>query len=104
MNLPKDIDKMQNEVSAWGSNAVPNAEPLDQAGHVVNEASEVLDVYVKSKQYGYILSRSEVRDEIGDTVIALMNLAAMEHLSLYECVEAAMKDNLDPESDGGPPQ
>lgn len=104
MQIPENIDDIQKEVSDWGLDVVPNAEPLDQAAHATNEASEVLDVYVKSKQYGQRLDTNHVGEEIGDTIVALMNLCAMEDLSMRECIEMAMADNLDPDSDGGPPQ
>lgn len=104
IGIPENLKEAQQVINSWQLDAIPNAEPFDQAAHSANEASEVLDVYVKSKQYGQRLDRKHVAEEIGDTVVALMYLCQMEDLSMHECIEMAMDDNLDVESDGGPPQ
>jgi len=88
------LDDVQEDTGEWLEETVPDAEPLDQAGHVSTEASELLDLLVKEKQYAdYEADPGEIRKEAGDVVVALMSFCELEDIDLSGCVEAALDKN-----------
>lgn len=81
-------------VDAWRRDTVPEAERLDQAGHTVCEASEILDEYVKAAQYpGHELDDEHLMTEAGDVMVSLMSLMGMEGWDPVECVRLARGKN-----------
>lgn len=86
------LRRIQAEVHEWRQETVPNAEPLDQAAHTAGEAQELLDLYVKAKQYEGHPDTPEsgrIADEAGDVFVSHLSFCAMVGLDPLDAIEHA---------------
>ena len=92
-NEPLWIRNLQENNEAWFQETIPHYTPLDQAAHTVNEASELLDLYVKQSQYQKDFPKEEAMTEAGDIVISLLSFMSIEEFDVVECIQKALQKN-----------
>jgi hypothetical protein len=80
-----DINKLIALVSIWHHNRNLILGSSDQAQFVklIEEAGELA---------GNIARGKDIRDDIGDMLVVLINIAARNNYSLYDCLSVAWKD------------
>ena len=82
------LEQLHEVTIQWSSNRgiIQNATPKVQALKLVSEVGELCDNLAKGKC---------VKDDIGDCIVVLTNLAAMTGSSLEECWNIAYEDIKD---------
>lgn len=91
------LREVQRETHEWRTQTIgDDITPFSQAAHASVEASEVLDLFVKGETYDESWveeNDDELKQEIGDVVVALAGVPSLLGLDLVECVEAALEKN-----------
>ena len=67
-------------------NLIDGATDKDQVCKLIQEVGELSDNVCKNR---------DIRDDIGDIIVVLINIAERHNLSLTECLEVAYKDIKD---------
>ena len=92
VNEPKqnDFSTLELKVINWAKERriIPNATPEAQFLKAVSEMGELADALNK-KQY------AEMQDAVGDVVVCLINLCALQQTSITECLELAWEQIKD---------
>lgn len=78
------------QVLEWATlrNIIKGSTPLAQFAKAVSEVGELGDALLKN-------NKDEVEDAIGDTLVVLINLAAMCQTDLYSCLYKAFEQIKD---------
>lgn len=81
---PLTIDELQYKVIEWAQERkiIPNAKPHTQLLKAVSELGELADAEIKGDRVGMI-------DGLGDVLVCLINYAALNGLTLRQCLEFA---------------
>ena len=87
---PLTIDELETKVYKWAiaRKIIPNAKPHTQLLKAVSELGELADAEIKGDRAGMI-------DGIGDVLVCLINYAALNDLTLRQCLEAAYNEIKD---------
>jgi uncharacterized protein YabN with tetrapyrrole methylase and pyrophosphatase domain len=85
---PARIIELEGLVTQWHyeRNLVHGSTDKDQYLKLIQEAGELSDSICKGK---------DVKDDIGDMLVVLINIATRNHLSLAACLETAWDDIKD---------
>ena len=85
-----DLNTLEQKVIGWAKDRkiIPNATPEAQFLKAVSEMGELADALNKRQ-------RAEMQDAIGDVVVCLINLCALEGTSLQECLQGAWNEIKD---------
>ena len=77
-----------NKVAQWhhDSNLIEGATDKDQYCKLIQEAGELSDSICKGK---------DVKDDIGDMIVVLINIAERNNVTIEECLENAWDDIKD---------
>ena len=77
-----------NDIKQWhrDRNLIDGATDKDQLAKLIQEMGELSDNICKGR---------DVADDIGDTIVVLINIAERNNLSLTECVNHAYNDIKD---------
>lgn len=84
MNETLTLDELQHKVTDWSKarKIIPNAKPYTQLLKAVSELGELADAEIKGDRAGMI-------DGIGDVLVCLINYAALNNLTLRQCLQSA---------------
>lgn len=76
------------KITEWhhDRNLIIGSDDKTQFAKLIQEAGELSDSICKGK---------DIRDDIGDMLVVLINIAERHHLSLTECLEVAYNDIKD---------
>ena len=91
MNKTKyDLNELEGLVINWAKERkiIPNATPESQVLKAVSEMGELADATVKGQD-------AEMYDAIGDVVVCLVNLCALQGWTLAECLQEAWEQIKD---------
>lgn len=69
------LDQLQALVTIWANGVAPNRQPKDTVVKLVSETSELLDAVLNKNP-------DEVRQELGDMIILLVDLAKMYNINI----------------------
>jgi len=83
-----EIDILLKNIAQWhrDRNLIEGSNDKDQVCKLIQEVGELSDNVCKGK---------DVRDDIGDIIVVLVNIAERHGLSLTECIEVAYNDIKD---------
>ena len=86
----KTLDELEELTICWAKarRIIPNATAQSQLLKAVSEMGELADAVNKGQQ-------AEMRDAIGDVVVCLINLCALEGLSLIHSLSGAWNEIKD---------
>jgi NTP pyrophosphatase (non-canonical NTP hydrolase) len=84
------LDELETRVIEWAKarRIIPNATAASQLLKAVSEMGELADAVNKSQ-------RDEMKDAVGDVVVCLINLCALEGTTLGECLSGAWEEIKD---------
>jgi len=84
------LDELESLVIGWAKarQIIPNATSTAQLLKAVSEMGELADAVNKGQ-------REEMKDAVGDVVVCLINLCALEGTSLGECLGGAWNEIKD---------
>lgn len=84
------LDELEACVIEWAKarRIIPNAFVTSQLLKAVSEMGELADAVNKGQ-------REEMKDAVGDIIVCLINLCALEKTSLRECLEGAWEEIKD---------
>ena len=85
----KDLtDQLIAKIAIWhhDRNLIDGATDKDQVCKLIQEVGELSDNVCKGK---------DVRDDIGDIIVVLINIAERNDVSIMECLEVAYNDIKD---------
>ena len=84
----KKMKDLINKVSQWhhDRNLIEGATDKDQYCKLIQEAGELSDSICKGK---------DVKDDIGDMIVVLINIAERNNVTIEECLENAWNDIKD---------
>ena len=84
----KKMDELIKKVAQWhhDRNLIEGASDKDQFCKLIQEAGELSDSICKGK---------DVKDDIGDMIVVLINIAERNNVSLEECLLNAWDDIKD---------
>lgn len=82
------FDDLEDMVIDWhyARNLIEGSTDKDQFCKLIQEVGELSDNICKER---------DIRDDIGDILVILINIAARNNFSLYECLECAYIDIKD---------
>lgn len=82
------LEGLEERVAQWhiDRNLIEGSSDKDQYMKLIQEMGELSDNICKGK---------DIRDDIGDIMVVLINIAERNGLSLYECLEIAYNDIKD---------
>ena len=88
MSAEKDLSSYIDLIRTWhhDRNLIDGATDKDQVCKLIQEVGELSDNVCKGR---------DIRDDIGDIIVVLVNIAERHGLSLTECVELAYNDIKD---------
>jgi NTP pyrophosphatase (non-canonical NTP hydrolase) len=77
-----------NDIKQWhrDRNLIEGSDDKTQFAKLIQEAGELSDNICKGK---------DVRDDIGDMIVVLINIAERNNISITECLEVAYNDIKD---------
>ena len=83
-----DLEKFVNLVRQWhhDRNLIDGSDDKSQFAKLIQEAGELSDNICKGK---------DIKDDIGDMIVVLINIAERNDLSITECVRTAWDDIKD---------
>lgn len=83
-----NLNHLENLVRMWAQarGIYEHSTPQAQTLKAVSEMGELADNIIKGR---------DVRDDIGDVIVCLINLAAMQGTNLGECLQIAWEDIKD---------
>lgn len=84
------LNELEQNVIGWAKarQIIPNANATSQLLKAVSEMGELADAVNKGQT-------SEMKDAVGDVIVCLINLCALENTSLTECIEGAWNEIKD---------
>lgn len=82
------LEGLEESVAQWhvARNLIEGSTDKDQYMKLIQEAGELSDNICKGK---------DIRDDIGDMLVVLINIAERNGLSLYDCLSVAYDDIKD---------
>ena len=82
------MNDLINKVAKWhhDRNLIEGATDKDQYCKLIQEAGELSDSICKGK---------DVKDDIGDMIVVLINIAERNNITIEECLENAWNDIKD---------
>ena len=82
------FEALEEKVAQWhvDRNLIAGSSDKDQYMKLIQEMGELSDSLCKGK---------DIRDDIGDIMVGLINIGERNELSLYECLEVAYNDIKD---------
>jgi len=82
------LDRLEENIVQWhhDRNLIEGATDKDQVCKLIQEVGELSDNVCKQK---------DIRDDIGDIIVVLINIAERNGLSLQECMQTAYDDIKD---------
>jgi len=82
------LEELVNKIAQWhhDRNLIEGATDKDQFAKLIQEAGELSDNICKGK---------DVKDDIGDMIVVLINIAERNKVTLTECLEVAYNDIKD---------
>lgn len=82
------MEELVNKIAQWhrDRNLIDGSTDKDQYMKLIQEAGELSDNICKGR---------DIRDDIGDMMVVLINIATRNNLSITECLEAAYNDIKD---------
>ena len=82
------MNNLINKVAQWhhDRNLIEGATDKDQYCKLIQEAGELSDSICKGK---------DVKDDIGDMIVVLINIAERNNVTIEECLENAWNDIKD---------
>jgi len=85
-----DLNELETLIVGWAKarGIIPNATPESQVLKAVSEMGELADATAKGRD-------DEMKDAIGDVVVCLINLCALNGWCLADCLGAAWKQIKD---------
>jgi len=88
MDALKIADDFMHDILRWHKdrNLIEGSTDKDQCLKLIQEVGELSDSICKGK---------DIRDDIGDIVVVLINIAARNNLSMTECIACAYEDIKD---------
>jgi len=86
--MGKDINYYVEQIKQWhyARNLIEGSTSKDQFMKLIQEAGELSDNLCKGK---------DIKDDIGDLMVVLINIAEREGCTLLECLEVAYNDIKD---------
>lgn len=90
MHFELSINELESKVRDWSRDRkiLEHSTSLAQFVKAVSEMGELADALAKHRH-------NEIRDAIGDVLVCLINVAALEGLNLQECLVAAWEEIKD---------
>lgn len=85
---------LENKIANWhcDRNLISGSTDKDQYLKLIQEAGELSDSICKGK---------DIRDDIGDMLIVLINIMVRNDLTMHECLQVAYDDIKDPKRSNG---
>jgi len=85
---PKEIDELIYDIKSWhyDRNLIGGATDKDQVCKLIQEVGELSDNVCKGQ---------DIRDDIGDIMVVLINIAERNDISITECLRVAYDDIKD---------
>lgn len=82
------MEELVKKIAQWhhDRNLIEGATDKDQFAKLIQEAGELSDHICKGK---------DVKDDIGDMIVVLINIAERNKITLTECLEVAYNDIKD---------
>jgi NTP pyrophosphatase (non-canonical NTP hydrolase) len=82
------VESLENKIVQWhhDRNLIAGANDKDQFMKLIQECGELSDNICKQR---------DIRDDIGDIIVVLINIAERNGVSLAECMEVAYNDIKD---------
>jgi NTP pyrophosphatase (non-canonical NTP hydrolase) len=82
------LEELVNKIAQWhrDRNLIDGSTDKDQYMKLIQEAGELSDNICKGR---------DIRDDIGDMMVVLINIATRNNLSITECLDAAYNDIKD---------
>ena len=82
------MEELVNKIAQWhrDRNLIDGSTDKDQYMKLIQEAGELSDNICKGR---------DIRDDIGDMMVVLINIATRNNLSITECLDAAYSDIKD---------
>jgi NTP pyrophosphatase (non-canonical NTP hydrolase) len=82
------LEELVNKIAQWhrDRNLIDGSTDKDQYMKLIQEAGELSDNICKGR---------DIRDDIGDMMVVLINIATRNNLTITECLEAAYNDIKD---------
>lgn len=82
------LQSLINDVTIWhyARNLIAGSSDKDQFHKLIQECAELSDSLCKGK---------DIKDDIGDILVVLINIAERNQLTLQECVQVAYDDIKD---------
>jgi len=82
------VEELVAKITQWhhDRNLIDGSTDKDQYMKLIQEAGELSDHICKGK---------DIKDDIGDMMVVLINIAARNNLTITECLEAAYMDIKD---------
>ena len=82
------MEELVNKIAQWhrDRNLIDGSTDKDQYMKLIQEAGELSDNICKGR---------DIRDDIGDMMVVLINIATRNNLTITECLEAAYNDIKD---------
>ena len=82
------METLVKQITQWhrDRNLIDGSTDKDQYMKLIQEAGELSDNICKGR---------DIKDDIGDMMVVLINIAARNNLSITECLEAAYNDIKD---------
>lgn len=82
------MEELVNKIAQWhrDRNLIDGSTDKDQYMKLIQEAGELSDNICKGR---------DIRDDIGDMMVVLINIATRNDLSITECLDAAYNDIKD---------
>lgn len=86
--MVKDLEYFVESIKQWHSdrNLLDGSTHKDQYMKLIQEAGELSDNICKG---------NDIKDDLGDIMVVLINIAAREGVTLLECLEVAYNDIKD---------
>jgi hypothetical protein len=83
-----NVEELVAKITQWhhDRNLIDGSTDKDQYMKLIQEAGELSDHICKGK---------DIKDDIGDMMVVLINIAARNNLTITECLEAAYMDIKD---------
>lgn len=79
------MEELVNKIAQWhrDRNLIEGSTDKDQYMKLIQEAGELSDNICKGR---------DIRDDIGDMIVVLINIAERNDISITECLDAAYND------------
>lgn len=83
-----DMATLENKIANWHNNRnlIDGSTDKDQYLKLIQEAGELSDSICKGK---------DIRDDIGDMLVVLINIMCRNDLTMHECLQVAYDDIKD---------